>query len=85
MRRTSIDLVVLFAAVLTLVSTACSGGGGGPTPLGAAGMRWMPGTGNTAGGLGAAGTGGGRAFPTPACLTQAADLLATMTSDEKIA
>ncbi|HXU00645.1 MAG TPA: glycoside hydrolase family 3 N-terminal domain-containing protein [Polyangia bacterium] len=68
-----------------MVSTACSGGGGGPTPLGAAGMRWMPGTGNTAGGLGAAGTGGGRAFPTPACLTQAADLLATMTSDEKIA
>jgi beta-glucosidase len=45
----------------------------------------MPGTGNTAGGLGAAGAGGGRAFPTPACVTKATDLLAMMTSDEKIA
>jgi beta-glucosidase len=48
-------------------------------------MRWMPGTGNTAGGLGAAGAGGGRAFPTQACLTKANDLLAMMTSDEKLA
>jgi len=48
-------------------------------------MRWMPGTGNVAGGLGAAGAGGGRAFPTQACLTKATDLLAMMTSDEKLA
>jgi len=46
-------------------------------------MRWMPGTGNTAGGLGTAGTGGGRAFPTQACVTKATDLLAMMTGDEK--
>src|SRR5689334_2234306 len=95
MRVTSNDLTrlsagprtgLLLAAALTLLSTACSsGGGGGPTPLGAAGMRWMPGTGNVAGGLGAAGGGGGRAFPTQACLTKATDLLAMMTSDEKLA
>jgi beta-glucosidase len=94
MRLTSNDLTrvsagpqtgLLLAAALTLLSTACSSGGGGPTPLGAAGMRWMPGTGNTAGGLGAGGAGGGRAFPTQACLTKATDLLAMMTSDEKLA
>jgi beta-glucosidase len=45
----------------------------------------MPGTGNVAGGLGATGAGGGRAFPTPACVTKATDLLGMMTSDEKIA
>jgi len=54
-------------------------------PLGSAGMRWMPGTGNTAGGLGTGGTGGGRVFPTPACVTEAANLLAMMTGDEKLA
>src|SRR5690242_18266241 len=95
MRRTSNDLTrlsaglqgaILLATVLTWLSPACSsGGGGGPTPLGAAGVRWMPGTGNVAGGLGAAGAGGGRAFPTPACVTKAIDLLGMMTSDEKIA
>src|SRR5262245_33017088 len=94
MRRVSNDLTrrsaglqaaLLLAMALTCVSTACSSGGSGPTPLGAAGMRWMPGTGNVAGGLGTAGTGGGRAFPTAACLTKAADLVAMMTSDEKLA
>ena len=38
--------------------------------MGAAGMLWMPGTGNVAGQLGAAGAGGARAFPTQACLTR---------------
>src|SRR5678815_4119879 len=76
---------VLVAAVLAGAATACSSSSPGTTPLGAAGMRWMPGTGNTAGGLGAAGAGGGRAFPTEACVTKASDLLAMMTSDEKIA
>jgi len=52
--------VVLVAAVLVGAATACSSSGSGTTPLGAAGMRWIPGTGNTAGGLGAAGAGGGR-------------------------
>jgi len=77
--------VLLVGTVLAWSAMACGGGGGGPTPLGAAGVRWMPGTGNTAGGLGASGAGGGRAFPTEACVTKANDLLAMMTSDEKIA
>jgi beta-glucosidase len=78
---------VLLATALAGISAACSSGGApGPAPLGAAGMRWMPGTGNVAGGLGAGGgAGGGRAFPTPACISKATDLLAMMTSDEKIA
>jgi beta-glucosidase len=68
------------------VSLGCSGGGGGgPTPLGAAGMRWMPGTGNVAGEIGAGGAGGARAFPTQACVDKATQLLAMMTGDEKIA
>ena len=80
----------LSAALLTTacvsVSLGCSsGGGGGPTPLGAAGMRWMPGTGNVAGEIGAGGAGGARAFPTQACVDKAAELLAMMTGDEKIA
>jgi len=67
---------------------ACSNGGSESTPLGAAGVRWVPGTGNVAGGLGAGGAGGAggaRVFPTQACLTQATALAATMTGDEKIA
>jgi beta-glucosidase len=80
----------LSAALLTtacvLVSLGCSSGGsGGPTPLGAAGMRWIPGTGNVAGEIGAGGAGGARAFPTQACVDKATELLAMMTSDEKIA
>jgi beta-glucosidase-like glycosyl hydrolase len=80
-----------FAIALVFVSAACSSGGnqmtgtGGSLPAGAAGAMWMPGTGNTAGGLGGGGTGGGRAFPTQACLTKATDVLAMMTSDEKLA
>src|SRR5215510_6124298 len=76
---------VLCATALALLPTACSSGGSGPSPLGAAGMRWMPGTGNVAGQLGAGGAGGGRTFPTQACLTRATDLLAMMTADEKLA
>jgi beta-glucosidase len=71
-----------------LISVACSSGESATTPLGAAGVRWVPGTGNVAGGIGAAGAGGaagGRAFPTQACVTQAASVVATMTGDEKIA
>src|SRR5580765_6278105 len=78
----------LLAALLTTawvsVSLGCSRGGGS-TPLGAAGMRWMPGTGNVAGEIGAGGAGGARAFPTQACVDKATELLAMMTSDEKIA
>ena len=48
-------------------------------------MRWMPGTGNVAGEIGAGGAGGARAFPTQACVDKAAELLAMMTGDEKIA
>src|SRR5262245_47867385 len=76
----------LLATAWVSVSLGCSsGGGGGPTPLGAAGMRWMPGTGNVAGEIGAGGRGGARAFPTPACGDRATGLLAMMTGDEKIA
>jgi beta-glucosidase len=78
---------VVLATALALVSIACSSAsktGGNPT-AGAAGMMWTPGTGNVAGGLGAAGAGGGRTFPTQACLTRATELLAMMTGDEKIA
>ena len=94
MRRAPIDstrpptghqAAVLLATALTLVSMACSNGGSESTPLGAAGVRWVPGTGNVAGGLGAGGAGGARVFPTQACLTQATALAATMTGDEKIA
>jgi beta-glucosidase len=48
-------------------------------------MRWIPGTGNVAGEIGAGGAGGARAFPTQACVDKATELLAMMTSDEKIA
>ena len=76
----------LLPTACVLVSLGCSsGGGGGPTPLGAAGMRWIPGTGNVAGEIGAGGAGGARAFPTQACVDKATELLAMMTSDEKIA
>jgi beta-glucosidase len=76
---------VVLAAALALVSTACGGDGVTQLPPPMAGMRWMPGTGNVAGQLGAAGAGGARAFPTPACLTRATEVLAMMTGDEKIA
>jgi beta-glucosidase len=76
---------VVLAAALALISTACSSGGGTQLPPPMAGMMWTPGTGNVAGQLGAAGAGGARAFPTPACLTRATELLAMMTGDEKIA
>src|SRR5262245_42091990 len=76
---------IVLATALALMSTACSSGGSGPNPLGAAGMRWVPGTGNVAGQLGAGGTGGARTFPTPACLTRATDVLAMMNGDEKLA
>jgi beta-glucosidase len=95
MKRSSNRLTCLAPARLSaaLLTTACvvvslgcsSGGSGGPTPLGAAGMRWIPGTGNVAGEIGAGGAGGARAFPTQACVDKATELLAMMTSDEKIA
>src|SRR3954466_13378965 len=76
----------LLPAACVLISLGCSSSGsGGPTPLGAAGMRWIPGTGNVAGEIGAGGAGGARAFPTQACVDKATELLAMMTSDEKIA
>src|SRR6185295_3983044 len=80
----------LSAALLTTacvsVSLGCSsGGGGGPTPLGAAGMRWMPGTGNVAGEIGAGGAGGARAFPTQACVDKATERLWMRTGEGKIA
>jgi beta-glucosidase len=75
---------VVLATALALVSTACSGDAP-PVTFPMAGMKWTPGTGNVAGQLGAAGAGGARAFPTPACLTRATELLAMMTGDEKIA
>ena len=62
----------LLPTACVLVSLGCSSSGsGGPTPLGAAGMRWIPGTGNVAGEIGAGGAGGARAFPTQACLDKA--------------
>jgi beta-glucosidase len=75
---------LVLATALALVSTACSSSAT-PVTFPMAGMKWTPGTGNVAGQLGAAGAGGARAFPTPACLTRATELLAMMTGDEKIA
>src|SRR3954469_15395260 len=76
----------LLPAACVLISLGCSSSGSGSTtPLGAAGMRWIPGTGNVAGEIAAGGTGGARAFPTQACVDKATALVATMTGDEKIA
>jgi beta-glucosidase len=81
-----LSAAALLPTACVLVSLGCSSsGGGGPTPLGAAGMRWIPGTGNVAGEIAAGGAGGARAFPTPACVDKATALLAMMTGDEKIA
>jgi len=76
-----------FAAVALLFTVvACSPGGSqsGPAGVGGAGGAFPPGTGNIAGAIDITGAGGGRTFPTQACLDQASALLATMTAEEKI-
>jgi len=52
--------------------------------VGGAGGDFPAGTGNIAGAIDITGAGGGRTFPTQACLDQASALLATMTAEEKI-
>lgn len=76
----------LSAVALLFTLVACSPGGAqnGPAGVGGAGGDWPAGTGNIAGAIDIAGAGGGRAFPTQACLDQASALLATMTANEKI-
>jgi beta-glucosidase len=63
--------------------TVGAGGRGGTGTTG--GTTGTGGGGNVAGGLGTAGAGGARAFPTQACLDRATQTLATMTADEKLA
>ncbi len=63
------------------VSTGNGGAGGTGNPIdGGSG-----GTGNVAGALGTPDAGAARSFPTQACLDKASAVLATMTSDEKLA
>ena len=77
-----------FAAVAFLCAIgACSpskDSQNGNQGAGGVGGDWPAGMGNTAGAIDTAGTGGGRAFPTQACLDKASALLATMTAGEKI-
>ena len=63
-----------------LGGSSTGSGGAAATDGGGAG-----GTGNVAGALGTVDAGAGRTFPTQACLDKASALLATMTSDEKLA
>jgi len=90
-----LGLVFLSASLLL----ACASNGGGQSGSGGStggstgsGGTYIPpldggysGTGNVAGALGVPDAGTPRAFPTQACLDKATSLLATMTSDEKLA
>ncbi len=88
--------LVLLSASLPIACAskpAGQGGSGGSTggSTGAGGYYIPPldggysGTGNVAGALGTPDAGTARVFPTQACLDKASALLATMTSDEKLA
>jgi hypothetical protein len=81
-RRRRFAAVAFFCAI-----GACSPSNdsqNGNQGAGGVGGDWPAGMDNTAGAIDTAGTGGGRAFPTQACLDKASALLATMTAGEKI-
>jgi beta-glucosidase len=90
-----LPFVLLSASLLVACASkpAGQGGSGGSTggSTGSGGYYIPPldggysGTGNVAGALGTPDAGTARAFPTQACLDKATALLATMTSDEKLA
>jgi len=77
---------VALTALLCAVG-ACSQSAGSQTGIdgtGGVGDPYPAGTGNTAGAVDTTGTGGGRVFPTQACLDKASALVAMMTPDERI-